>query len=1467
MELLHQYWAVILKLVIKSVTTVLHSVNRYVLHISLTFLAMAVVFIGVLIGTSGGREFAARQAIGLVNQTTDWYVQAIEIKSPRYNEWSIGTLRVFAPNETTASIQLANLQLGLPVRPWEQPLTLDYVHIGQANVNLDHLLPQSVAEAPSPENDSGAASTDDRRFGLWLHSLRIDDLQVSDTKGSPLRGPAVGKAYWTPEQSLPSISLLWGDTLQPLMSLDTDGDNTAWRARADINLPAGSWPHHYLSWSADVAMRAAADVELDLETERGRIHQLNFPWQGHAVAATGDIQRLADGWQINTLAVQVDDHASNLAGTWSDSRRNITAELSLPLSLAKPWLPNWLVEADAVQPGDHVEFKLNWPDDAPWQLTGRAQAHWYGDRSLLRLTSTGTGFDVTALDGQLRVGPSELSAKGDWSWTDQTGTLRLVSTLDADIARAWWTHPGISTLALQGELTGAGRTASGDINWPQWQGIIAANGRWPSGPNMADLPWQARANAVVNYPQINWTDLDLDIRAAGQNAQLTSSGGLDITRQQLDIDWRLAEIPVDQIAGTWDQWPEGLRMRLTGAGRITGDWNDPQGSANLSARGLWKSSPWSLSMDAPELSTQRINIDQLAGRWRASQLSADVDISPNLEQSWQTWPMVARIDPLKLSFPDLAAHIEQWPVELPTGLVSLVLDVAGPLGNPDVIAAAQVDAEYADFPLQGELNWQDDTLVADFNWQDRALSLQGTGRPWDNGNWHLTLQRLQTVDLQPWISLPEELVAADLRHDLHLQVSGGPARADISLTSQHAGRWDGDVLRAELDAAAHWSNNVIEHWDIHQLDVQWGEASLNAAGRSTNEGWLPEAFSAQMNDFPLSRFIPIASIDGRVSGNSTITAEWPEWSGNVDLQVEGSRGDEILQGDIKGNFFGNAYNVGHAQLETLNLTLGDELEITGQGGYSPELWNLRLNWRGVNGRPPAELNLPDAEWRGDGELVIAGAGDDPEISLSSLWQAQLSTADNGEQLDLNLALDIATTEHDIESVLTFRRPGKQLAQLGVSLPRRPLAERLDMAWESWDFAAFWDIDIDMSDLFFWLGLEYVQIDGALRGDGVIGGTLGDPNTDGNLAWMNGALRIPEAGAELDRINVALIATDLTTLTVTGSARSGNGSVGIDGTLAIRDGRPETDIDLRLNRAAVVQRSDVQGVGTGSLNLSGSWPDLLLEGDIGLNTLNIQLNRLAGPAVAQLEIFDEKNGNGTDFTSTIRLNIGLRTLDVATISGNGLNARLSGDLRLLGTLAELETDGAFIIESGTFNLLTREFRLQEGEVRLVDEALNVNLLAVYDRMETRIEARVTGSAEQLQLQLTSQPMLPEDEIVAQLLFGKTIQNMTPFQALQLASAVNQLRGGDTFDLIVATRDSLGLDTLEIDNIGEEESDITVRVGKYLNSRVYVELDTELSDERDWRGSVEIELTPNLSVETFTRSGSTFGGVELRWRRDY
>ena len=75
---------------------------------------------------------------------------------------------------------------------------------------------------------------------------------------------------------------------------------------------------------------------------------------------------------------------------------------------------------------------------------------------------------------------------------------------------------------------------------------------------------------------------------------------------------------------------------------------------------------------------------------------------------------------------------------------------------------------------------------------------------------------------------------------------------------------------------------------------------------------------------------------------------------------------------------------------------------------------------------------------------------------------------------------------------------------------------------------------------------------------------------------------------------------------------------------------------------------------------------------------------------------------------------------------------------------------------------------------------------------RIE--VSGPASQPTFAITSTPSLPQDEILARVLFQRASGNLSAFQALELANAAATLSGsGDAFE---GLRRSLGVDNLNI-----------------------------------------------------------------------
>lgn len=236
---------------------------------------------------------------------------------------------------------------------------------------------------------------------------------------------------------------------------------------------------------------------------------------------------------------------------------------------------------------------------------------------------------------------------------------------------------------------------------------------------------------------------------------------------------------------------------------------------------------------------------------------------------------------------------------------------------------------------------------------------------------------------------------------------------------------------------------------------------------------------------------------------------------------------------------------------------------------------------------------------------------------------------------------------------------------------------------------------------------------------------------------------------------------------------------------------------------------------------------------------------------------------------LSLDLTIRADQQAFIRYRGLEAELAGKIDLNGPVSNITYHGAFKTVRGHFDIFGKRFKLERGEVGFSNQVATILIIGVYSKKETEIRAEVTGIGDKFTLKLTSIPSLPEEEILAQLIFGKDRQQITALQAVQLASAVNTLKGGGGgFDPIGSTRDLLGVDTLTVDSEENEAGDKGVKVGagKYLSENVYLELERSSDPTHPWQGNILIELTPSISLES-TTGGAKGGSAELLWKRDY
>jgi translocation and assembly module TamB len=155
-----------------------------------------------------------------------------------------------------------------------------------------------------------------------------------------------------------------------------------------------------------------------------------------------------------------------------------------------------------------------------------------------------------------------------------------------------------------------------------------------------------------------------------------------------------------------------------------------------------------------------------------------------------------------------------------------------------------------------------------------------------------------------------------------------------------------------------------------------------------------------------------------------------------------------------------------------------------------------------------------------------------------------------------------------------------------------------------------------------------------------------------------------------------------------------------------------------------------------------------------------------------------------------------------LRGRGINAELAGRLRITGTAAAPQPQGGFTLQRGQVALAGQTLNFTAGRVSLdghlpIDPTLDFTATAQGSSVIATLE--ITGTASQPRISLSSTPSLPQDEVLAQLLFHQSAASLGPLQIAQIATGLAQLTdigGAGAFDPLGRVRQGLGLDTLSV-----------------------------------------------------------------------
>ena len=554
------------------------------------------------------------------------------------------------------------------------------------------------------------------------------------------------------------------------------------------------------------------------------------------------------------------------------------------------------------------------------------------------------------------------------------------------------------------------------------------------------------------------------------------------------------------------------------------------------------------------------------------------------------------------------------------------------------------------------------------------------------------------------------------------------------------------------------------------------------------------------------------------------------------------------------------------KVQQLRLGIQDaSLELDGE--LSPAL-DLRAAIKQID---PALVNafVPDTLASGtvNADATLRGTTSAPTgtVHLQALdMKAKSAVAQGLPAVDLRTNIHLHGTTADVDAHLTAGG-SSQLALTG----RAPLAAGGDAALK-----LAGNLDLALANPILEAGGRHVT--GAVAIDTTVTGTTAAPQIAGTVELSKGSVRDYAQGVSLTDINGKLTGNQGGVLRIEQlTAKAAPGHISIEGTVGVLQPKMPVNIKLTAKDAQPVASNIVTANLDADIQVKGTARERMdVEGKIHLNHANINIPSGLPPNVAVLDV--EQEGAPPPppppaHPLVINLSLAVDAPNRILIEGHGLDAEMGGDLKIRGTTAAPVVTGGFELQRGFFTLANSKLTFTNGTVTFAGEGLqkkldpSLDFTAQTTAAEVTAIVHITGLADAPKIELSSTPELPQDEILARILFGEPAAQLTALQLVETGAALASLSGGSggsSLNPLGKVQKALGLDRLSVgggssassgsSSSGGQSTGTSVEAGRYVSSRVYVGVKESTSGAS--QVDVDVDLTKHLKLQAQLGNGN-------------
>lgn len=398
------------------------------------------------------------------------------------------------------------------------------------------------------------------------------------------------------------------------------------------------------------------------------------------------------------------------------------------------------------------------------------------------------------------------------------------------------------------------------------------------------------------------------------------------------------------------------------------------------------------------------------------------------------------------------------------------------------------------------------------------------------------------------------------------------------------------------------------------------------------------------------------------------------------------------------------------------------------------------------------------------------------------------------------------------------------------------------------------------------------------------GDISSPLVSGRATIRDGTFENFETGTAMRDLDVTIEGERSERMRFTMTARDQNdGRMEAEGAVSLAaDADPAVDMRMQLDNMELVRQRNLVLAMDGGLTLTGPVlppsmeKPLRLEGELTTTDARFRIPDQIGGGVPHIDVI-EVQGPEEDVVEEAQetpplpmmLDVTLKIANPpAQVTGRGVNSLWTGSVTATGLVEDPVLNGTLTAQRGTLDFAGKTFSLKRGRVSFAGEKPidpRIDIALTYSRSDFSATVGVSGRSSSPEIELSSTPSLPRDEIISRILFEKNVGELSAFEAAQLANTAAELSGSGMggFGLLNQIQNELGLDVLRVDT--GASGGTTVSAGKYVREGVYVGVE-QGALASDSGVKIEVDVTDNISVETKVGNDAS-SDIGVNWKWDY